>query len=143
LQKAAGELAAFMPKFFRHMYPYIFKSIKVPPSQVFALMTLEEEKVCTLSSLSKKLNVSPPTASGLIDRLAQRGYVQRQQDEKDRRVVNISLTSTGDIVVKRFRNNILEKWKSLIKTFSPSERKGPLSFIKQILREIERDEKEK
>jgi DNA-binding MarR family transcriptional regulator len=141
LKKVAEELSFLMPKFIRHMYPYVFKSIDIPPQQVFALMTLEDEKICTLSTLSEQLNVSSPTASGLIDRLVKRGYVNRYRDKKDRRVVNISLTKSGNVVIKSFRKNISEKWESILGTFQPSERIRPLLFIKQVLGALRKNEK--
>jgi DNA-binding MarR family transcriptional regulator len=141
LEEVAEELSFLMPKFFRRMYPYVFKGIDIPPAQVFALMTLEEDGVCTLSKLSKRLNVSPPTASGIINRLVKRGYVGRSQDEKDRRVVNISLTKSGEVIIKSFRKNISEKWGAILKTFSPKYRIGMLLFIKQVFMDMGKNEK--
>ena len=138
LQEVAERMSVYLPRFIRHMYPYMFKPINVPPSQMFVLMILEEEKMCTLSVLSKKLNVSPPTISGLINRLVKRGYVKRCQDKQDGRVVNVSLTKSGNILIKYFRKNILEKWKLILRNFSPRERMGPLLFVEKVLEDIKK-----
>jgi len=97
--------------------------------------------MCTLSMLSKKLDVSPPTISGLINRLVKRGYVERCQDKQDGRVVNVSLTKSGNILIKCFRKNILEKWKLILRDFSPSERMGHLLFVEKVLEDIKKNEK--
>jgi len=138
LHSIAKEMSLVMPLFIRYMHPYIFKDIEVPPSQVFALITVEEERVCNITVLAKRLNVSPPTASGLIDRLVKREYIKRGHSCSDRRIVEVSLTTDGKAVVKKFRNNILKRWRSTLKDFSPEERMGPLLFVKQILKDLQK-----
>lgn len=49
----------------------------------------------TVSELAEFMQEQPNSVAGLIERAAQRGLVRRVQDEKDRRVVNVSLTDAG------------------------------------------------
>ena len=37
----------------------------------------------------------PASATGIVDRMEQRGLVERRRDDDDRRVVRVALTATG------------------------------------------------
>lgn len=132
----AQEISVVMPQLMRQMHPHIFKDIKVPQSQMYALASLEEEGPCSLTTISNKLMVSPPTASGLISRLVGSGYVKRVQDDGDRRSITITLTKKGSDLVKRFRNNVKEKWYDILKDLTPQEQMGPLLFVKKSLNNL-------
>ncbi|MBU0469206.1 MAG: TolC family protein [Candidatus Omnitrophica bacterium] len=141
LNKIAEEMSVIMPIFFRYMHPHLFKSIDVPPSQILVLLTVDEEKSCNLTDISKKLCNSAPTTSGLVERLVRKKYLTRVQDVNDRRVVKITLTKTGEEIVATFKRNVFEKWRHILKGFSPEERMGPLLFVKNILEDIEKMKK--
>jgi DNA-binding MarR family transcriptional regulator len=48
-----------------------------------------------MSDLSKKLSVSLPTITAMVNRLELSKMVRRERDNKDRRVVKVSLTRSG------------------------------------------------
>ncbi len=50
----------------------------------------------TQSEIKKFLNLNSSTTSGIINRLEKKGYLARLPKAGDKRVVNISLTSSGD-----------------------------------------------
>jgi DNA-binding MarR family transcriptional regulator len=52
------------------------------------------------SELAPILARSPNTISMLVDRMVKGGWVRRTRDRKDRRVVNVSLTSKGETAVE-------------------------------------------
>ncbi len=138
VSKIAEEMSVLMPQFIRYMYPHMYKSIDVPPAQIFVLVTVEEEQPCNLTDLSKKLNISAATTSGLVDRLVKRNYLKRVQDQKDRRVYNVNLTKSGHAVIRKFRKNLFEKWMHILERVSEQERMGPLLFIKQFLKDAKK-----
>ncbi|MGB4271723.1 MAG: MarR family transcriptional regulator [Propionicimonas sp.] len=49
----------------------------------------------TVHALAGRLGVSTPTASGLVERLAEKGLVERHDDEADRRVRRLHVTRDG------------------------------------------------
>jgi len=56
------------------------------------------------SEISRIFSVSKPNVTTLINRLVDGGYVQRSHDEKDRRVIKISITDKGrKLLIKRQR----------------------------------------
>jgi DNA-binding MarR family transcriptional regulator len=49
-----------------------------------------------MSLLAGQLDVSLPTTTGIVDRLVERGIVEREEDTADRRVVLCKLTGKGN-----------------------------------------------
>ncbi|CAH2213546.1 MarR family winged helix-turn-helix transcriptional regulator [Tepidibacter aestuarii] len=71
--------------------------------------------------LAKEIGISPSTLTGVIDRLVERGYVERIRDEKDKRVVFIQLSELvieknriyhNELtdLLKNSKINLTEKW---------------------------------
>ncbi len=64
-------------------------------AQFHIAVTLQRNGVMTMSRLADLLGVSLSNASGLIDRLEERGYVERTRVPEDRRIVMVRITTTG------------------------------------------------
>ena len=67
----------------------------VSMAQVHILYTLHRSGEMPMSRLADVLNVSLSNATGLIDRLEERGYIERTRVPEDRRVVMVHLTASG------------------------------------------------
>ncbi len=59
------------------------------------LMLLVDDGRLPMWALAEALGVSRASATGIVDRMEQRGLVERQRDADDRRVVNVALTDAG------------------------------------------------
>jgi DNA-binding MarR family transcriptional regulator len=64
-------------------------------TQLRLLMLIREAPGRTLRELASYLRVTPPSASGLVDRLVRQGYLRREDDTQDRRLVRHHLTERG------------------------------------------------
>ena len=125
-------MSRLLPTMMRHMFPYVFQPINLPPSQVIALVSIRERGGCRLSDLCKEMHISAPTVTGIIQRLERDKYVRRIADKLDHRVTNISLTVKGEALVKEFRNNIEKRWQYVLNRL-PS---GTQESLIQVLRHI-------
>lgn len=65
------------------------------PVQLMILRILESEGKLTASGLSRYVSLTPATLSGLLDRLEERGLLQRQRDDLDRRRQWLLISDTG------------------------------------------------
>ena len=110
----AKEISLLVPTFLRHMFPYVFSDLEIPPSQVIALAAIEEQGSCNLGQLKNEMHVSAPTVTGIIKRLERDGYVLRSPDKKDRRIVNVSLTAKGSGIVQKLRSNVRKRWEHIL-----------------------------
>ena len=65
-------------------------------AQLHILYTLQRQGEMPMSRLAEVLNVSLSNATGLIDRIEERGFVERSRVPEDRRIVLIRVTSAGE-----------------------------------------------
>jgi DNA-binding MarR family transcriptional regulator len=64
-------------------------------AQLNILYSLHRSGEMPMSRLADVLNVSLSSATGLIDRLEERGYIERTRVPEDRRIVMVRLTGAG------------------------------------------------
>jgi DNA-binding MarR family transcriptional regulator len=60
---------------------------------------LERDGAMTMTAVAASLGTELPTATGLVDRMEDRGLVVRDRDERDRRVVLVRLSQQGAAVL--------------------------------------------
>ncbi len=85
------------------IHPLLYKSISKPmrsktsitPGGMFVLGSLKRHGSLSMTDIGKCLSMPKPHITVIVDRLIEAGYVERQSDPKDRRIINISLTSKG------------------------------------------------
>lgn len=69
--------------------------------QLRLMFMLREGPGSTGGALAEKLGVNPSTITGHMEKLLQRDFVRREEDEQDRRVQHNYLTETGADFVGR------------------------------------------
>jgi DNA-binding MarR family transcriptional regulator len=77
--------------------------------QLWVLKTVFKNGSLPLGELSQKMYLHPSTITGVVDRLEKKGYVSRDRDRQDRRVVMVQLTPKGKRLVKRAPNPVQGK----------------------------------
>ncbi len=65
------------------------------PMQLLILRVLADETRLTASALSRRVSLTPATLSGLLERMEERGLLQRQRDAQDRRRQWLLLAEAG------------------------------------------------
>jgi DNA-binding MarR family transcriptional regulator len=79
------------------------KSAGLEPRQhqlLLALKGLPTGKDATITYVADRLQVRHHSAVGLVDRLAQRGLVERERNDDDRRQVLVHLTAHGEEMLR-------------------------------------------
>lgn len=59
------------------------------------LAVLDEDGPVPMRALAESLDVSQASATGIVDRMVQRGLVERRRDDEDRRVIRVASTAAG------------------------------------------------
>ena len=90
-------------------------------AQYGLLFGLREHSELSSSELALAADLSPATATEMLDALATAGLVRRQRSERDRRVVLISLTERGHEVVEERRARYEPRWRAALAEFSDEE----------------------
>lgn len=96
-------------------------------SQIAALHIIDREKTVNVNDISNKLNLSMSATSRMIDELVKKEFIQRKEDQDNRRAKIISLTLTGE----KFMNNIsVERVKIIEFSANTIADKIPLKILK-------------
>ena len=92
-----------------------------PLSHVQVLAMLNDVGTMSVSEISRRLGIAKPNITPLVDRLYECGYVDRQHDENDRRVVNIVLLEAGKEKLDAIRATISHQIQLQVDGLSVSE----------------------
>lgn len=95
--------------------------ITVPQRIVLGIL-IRTGSSLSLKELSQKIGLSHSTASGIVDRLERKGYVERLQDPQDRRFTKITLSANvKDFVQNRKQHLIFAVVVDAFKNATPEE----------------------
>ena len=92
-----------------------------PLSHVQVLAMLQDVGTMSVSEISRRLGIAKSNITPLVDRLYEGGYVDRQHDENDRRVVNIVLLPAGEEKLAAIRATIARQIQVQSENLSVSE----------------------
>jgi DNA-binding MarR family transcriptional regulator len=77
------------------LYRPLLEPMGLTHPQYLVMLALWEHESLTVGELSAMLHLTPATLSPLLRRLEAQGYVARERQQADERVVHVSLTPTG------------------------------------------------
>ena len=90
------------------------------------------DDVC-VKHVAEDLVMSVPAASRIVDGLHQRGYVERREDQQDRRMKRVSITPAGREVMARVNATRLAAGEQFAATLNESERKQLAAALAPLL----------
>ncbi|EEK71708.1 Transcriptional regulator, MarR [Bacillus mycoides] len=133
-ERIVDHLLSLVPLFYRKfMLPGEFSSQRhMPPSHTQVLLLLHENGTLAVSEIGKRLAISRPNMTPLLNKLIQEELIERHYSEKDRRVILISLTTEGKMLVSQYQQFILGKLKENFQTLSEEEREKLIYSLKTI-----------
>ena len=106
------------------------------------LAVLKKEGQQPISEVAKKLFISTPNMTKLLNKLIDEGMIERIPGEKDRRIININLTEKGSTYLKSSFLEIQSSLKDKISSL-PDEKLDKLNdsliTLKEVLNEISSD----
>ncbi len=83
-------------------------------AQMKAVMATWEKGSATIKDLAEDLDVSPPSASAMVDRLVELGVLTREQDPSDRRKVVVRVAPSAVETIQRVEERIVESFLGLV-----------------------------
>ena len=86
----------------------------------------------TPAELAECANVTRATMTGLIDTLERDGFVKREPDPVDRRMMSVRLTAKAEKFLREFLPGHFRTTAKLMSTFSESERKTLVRLLTKI-----------
>ena len=112
----------------------------ISPPHFEIMRTLEETGTLHVTEIGDRLQIPKPQMTHLIDKLVALNMVERQPDARDRRIINIALTSRGKILLKKHRRMIEDAIKKSLASLTDEqleELSTSLRKLRQILSKLE------
>lgn len=96
------------------------------------LLTLHELGTATITEMARRFGYNTGTLSRLTDRLARRDLLRRLRTDGDRRVVVLSLTVSGNELVRSSLPRVARAWSGILSRFDDSEVRMLVSFLQRL-----------
>jgi DNA-binding MarR family transcriptional regulator len=90
--------------------------------QLICLLRIDELGSLSIKELAAALNLSPSVVVGIVDRLEQQQYVQRERSVRDRRIVRVTLTERAKDLVANAPSPLQENLKVAVGKLPELER---------------------
>ena len=123
---------------FGKAYKPVLEEFGLTYTQYIAIIAIWEEGEPTVGSLGEKLFLESNTLTPMLKKLEAMGYVERQRDPVDERLVRVRLTKSG----RRVREMALERNSGMLKAtgLSPDEfvklQKGVVALRGSLIKSI-------
>lgn len=93
----------------------------------------------TVAYVSDAVDLAPSTVSGILDRLERSRLVRRRRDHRDRRQVQLSVTSTGRSRLEELPT-LHERFADNLQSLSDRERRQTVEALKTVLALLQGDD---
>ena len=126
------ELILVFPAFTKKLFEINDNTLKnngIARAHVKLMRFLKIEGPCTMTHLGKKLYVSKPNITVLVNKLVEFNMVKRILDENDRRIIYIELTDIGRISLEEHTEAMKAAFYISIEKFN----KDDLALLKETL----------
>ena len=114
-------LVQLMPQIMRGVALDFFVKRGVTQTQFLVLMAIHAYGRCTMGTLARNMHVRMPTATGIVDRLVQAGFVRRIPHPQDRRRVLVELTAKSHTFIQQFQRVIRRRWEDVLHSLRVDE----------------------
>lgn len=113
-----------------------WSTTQITMQQLRVMTILYHEGPTRVSDLARRLDVSTPTITGILDRLVRQRLSYRMSDPRDRRVVLNNLTQDGRDLVERLMPAHGDQAEKALERLSADERIGLRESLRALLRVI-------
>lgn len=108
-------------KIIKHSLRKSFEDVGITLPQSMVIGTLIKSGEMKITDLSRKINLSNSTISGIVDRLEKQHLVVRTRSEVDRRIVYVKVTPKFEEIHKGFHKKAAESFADLLGRGTPEE----------------------
>lgn len=120
IERLADIIMVMQRCFVQHLSEELSRG-QVSFSQYFLLGHIASGESLSMTEISEKMAHTTAAATGLVDRLANLGYVERMHASDDRRKVLVRITAKGEKLVGRIRQDIIAKLSLVTGILKPQE----------------------
>jgi len=114
-----------------HEIQRALKKEKFTLPQLDILVCLGRSDGLTLGEISERLLVTGGNITGVMDRLEKGGYVYRDRDKEDRRIIRAKLTPNGFLLHKEILPIFQKKWQEIVDILDREEQRQLNRLLKK------------
>jgi len=103
-----------------------------PPQYAVLKIASKSPGGISVTDLAEAAGMLLPTATGILNRLEERGLVLRQRSPLDRRTQLVTVTPPALLILKEFEQRTRESIKTLLAKVNPEDRQ----FLLRVLRDL-------
>jgi len=100
-------------------------------SETTLLRLLAEQDFSNMSDISSQLGLALSSTTGLVDRLVERGIVERTRPEDDRRCVRVALTRRGRTAYANLQRDRIRLGIGMLERLSAREQQTLLEIFRK------------
>lgn len=98
------------------------EDMELNPSQAGILFILNSQGRLSQRELAQKIGITPPSMTVTLRKLEERGFIKKEPDERDQRILRICLSSAGEECIERLKSIMEDMEEILYRGFSVEER---------------------
>ncbi len=138
-QKMDQIMPEIMKGFARRQNNDVFKG-KITLPQLLILGWLSHQGASKMTDLAKFMKVTTAASTGIVQRLVLLGYVQREYDQSDRRIIRIKLSVKGAEVLKKINQQRTQSVTKIFGQLSQDDRGEYLRILMQVKDILDKEE---
>jgi DNA-binding MarR family transcriptional regulator len=105
-------------------------------AQIHTINVTRERGQVSIKELSEILSISPPSASSMVNRLVEKGYLTREPCREDRRKVVVKVSPKAIAGIDEVEKDILHSFIDLVENIGP-EVSGKWCEVLQKVKEVQ------
>ena len=113
---------------------------EVTMSQLHTIMSINNMGEVSMTELSALTNVSPPSASVMVDRLVEKGILVREHSDRDRRKVMVKISPKAVNGIKQIEEGILQSLARLVEAIGPETAHKWCEVIEKVKTVLEKED---
>ena len=106
--------------------------------QIQALFFINQKEKVTMGDIAQYFHIELPSATSLVNKLFDQNLIKRSEDQLDRRLVMIMLTSEGKKLFEQATRDRQKKVKKTLSFLSTSEKSALLTILQTIYSRLQK-----
>lgn len=102
-------------------------------TQAWVLTLLADEDALPVSAIAAELDMSLSATSNVLDQMMHHGWLTREENPEDRRVIRVGLTDAGRALVDEVRTRRYEVWREVLEGLGEDD----AAYLKRALVDLE------
>jgi len=124
------------------LFAPMFKEAQLSITEVLALSIMHKKKTSRVTDLATVIGVPASTLTGILDRLVEQGFLQRNQDPNDRRSVCLTATTKLESFFRTWTAPIEDLLRDRLASMAETRKKRLTEDLRVMLESLEKDNDE-